>query len=178
MPRILKIIQRLDAISYFISKASAIFSAFLISLTTVVIFAYVINRSFIGHVWLFVEEWSSMVLVAISYFGMAYTLRHNKHIYVDIIISRLKPKTKNTIEFIIAIFCLIVLGFMIERSINWLSYTIQGNIRSSGPMRTPMWIPTITMVIGLILYFVDMVFYLLKRFFSLLGKELNLVFYE
>lgn len=174
----MKTVRKIDSIAYMITKGAAVISGLLIALSTIIIFLYVINRSFIGQVWLFVEEWTSLALIPISYLGMAYTLRHNRHLYVDILMTRLKPKISRVIDVIIALFCIIVLAFMIERAMNWLEYTIVDRITSSGPMRTPLWIFTLTMAVGLIIYFVDMVLLFIKRVFLLFNKDPQMSFYD
>lgn len=176
MKKIIRFLEKLDKAVSFISKLGAFTGALIVLLTTVMIFAYVINRAFIGQVWLFVEEWTALALIPMAYLGMAYTLRRNKHIRVDILVERFSPKVQRILEIFISVIALLVLGFMLERGINWFLYTLQDNIRSSGPMRTPLWIFTLILVIGLALYAIDTIFYIVHKFILLVDDKSNLDF--
>lgn len=174
----MKLIITLDRISYWMSKIGAIVSGIMIVLTIVMICAYIVNRQFIGQIWLFVEEWTALALLPISYLGMAYTLRWNRHLRVDVFTSRCGTRTQNILTIIVCIFSLVVMGFMIERGIDWFWYNWADNVRSSGSMRTPLWIFSLPMVLGLIMFFLDTFFYLINSLLSLFGRPERLKFYE
>jgi len=172
----LKIVKKLDSISYFISKISFSVSCILILLIAAVIFAYVINRTFIGQTWLFVEEWSGFSLIPITFFGLSYTVRKNKGLYVDLITDKLSPKIQDLLEIIFAVFSFILIITMLSMSIKWLVYTLEVGAKSRGPMRTPLWIFSATIVFGLFIYSIDMFFYFFYRLFSFIGKNIGFKF--
>lgn len=152
-----------DRIFSIVSKCGAYAGALIVLAITLMIFFYVINRAFIGQVWLFVEEWAGLSLIAIAYLGMGYTLRRNKHIRVDILVNRFSPRVQRILEAIVGVFSIIILAFMLERSINWLGYTIENNVRSAGPMRTPLWIFSFILVSGLVMYIIDSLFFVIHK---------------
>jgi len=176
MKGFLKLIAVCDNISYKISKIGAVVSGILVSLITIMIFMYIINRAFIGGVWLFVEEWTALSLIPIAYLGMGYTLRANRHLYIDVLTRKFSTKRKDLVSAIVSVFSLLVLGFMIERSYDWMMYTIHQQIKSTGPMRTPMWIFSCSMFLGFCMYAVDMFFFTVSDFLKIFGSKLSLQF--
>jgi len=174
--RFLRIVKTLDNISCFIAKISFGISCLLLVALAVAIFAYVINRAFIGQVWLFVEEWSGFALIPITYLGLGNMVRKNKGLYVDLITDKLSPKAQDFLEVIFAVFSFFLIISMLSMSIEWLGYTLEVGVKSRGPMRTPLWIFSIIIVSGLFVYAVDMFFYFFYRLFSFIGKDIGLKF--
>jgi len=178
MEKLILIVKKLDKISYNISRIGAVISGVLIALITLMIFCYIINRQFTGYTWLFVEEWAGLSMVPMAYLALAYTLRWNQHIYVDALVKRFSLKTQNIIGILISLLSLVVLGFIIERSFNWFIYTWVDHIASSGPMRTPLWTITISILVGSVMYFVDTFFFMVQKMLNLIGKTGVLNFHE
>jgi len=178
MRKLARITQKVDKVFYYISTAGAVISGLIVAFTTLMIFANVINRQFIGQIWLFVEEYTALGMIPMAYLGMAYTLRWNKHIYVDAVITRFSSKTQNIVAALVSLFSLIVLGFMIERSWNWFIYTWSGHILSDGPMRTPLWLFSLSVVIGLAMYFADTLFFMINKIMALTDSIIALEFHE
>ncbi len=178
MEQIILILKKLDKISYNISRIGAVISGVLIALIALMIFCYIINRQFIGYTWLFVEEWAGLSMVPMTYLALAYTLRWNQHIYVDALVGRFSLKTQNIIGFLVSLLSLIILGFIIERSVNWFMYTWIDHIASLGPMRTPLWPITISIVVGSVMYFIDTFFFMVQKVLNLIGRTDVLNFHE
>jgi len=178
MRKLLTIVTFLDGIFDDIARACAMIGAVLIIAITLIVTAGVINRQFIGQIWLFVEEWTALVLIPISYLTMGYTLRWNKHIYVDLLVKRFSPRAQHALSAAVSAFSLLVLGFMLERSWNWFHYTLKDAVTSSGPMRTPLWIFSASMFAGLVLFAVDMLFYFLRKLLLALNITNELKFHD
>lgn len=70
-------IVRIDSFFDRVSKVCAVISSVLLIGVTLIIFAGVFNRALLGFIWLFVEEYSALALIPISYLTMGYTLRWN-----------------------------------------------------------------------------------------------------
>ena len=67
LPGIVRVIQKIDSFFDMVSKICFALTAIIIIGITVLIFASVINRTFIGSVWLFVEDYATYALIPISY---------------------------------------------------------------------------------------------------------------
>ncbi|MBA7522679.1 hypothetical protein ES705_14799 [subsurface metagenome] len=169
--RSLNFARKLDRISCFMSKISFTISCALVAIIAVVIFAYIIDRKFIGYVSLSVEEWSGFALIPITFLGLGYSLRRNRGIYVDLITTKLSPKTQTFLEIVFAVFSFFILISMLSASFEWFDYTLGYAVRSRGPTRLPLWIPSVTIILGLSVYLIDMFFYFFFRLFDFIGKD-------
>lgn len=179
MTKFLLFMRWLDKAVYVISRICAVMAGILIALVAIMIASYIINRATFGFQWLFVEEWTSLALVAISYLGLGYTLRHGRHIYVDVILRNFSKRKQLFCGIISGLLCIIVLICMLERSWDLLSYNWVRDVRASGPLRTPLWIPTLAMNLGLLVCLLDFIFFSLDRVLRfLLGEEQGLNFYS
>jgi len=127
----LRIIQRIDEFFDYISKVCALISGVLIIGVMLMIFAGVFNRALSLWVWLFVEEYSALALIPMSYFVMGYTLRWNKHLKMDLITRVIPMKWKLICGIFAAIFSLVCTGYMVQAAIRWLTYTIGSSVPAS-----------------------------------------------
>ena len=176
---ITRAIRILDRFSYFVSKACAALTGLLIFIISVTIFIYIIERAFIGAGWEFVEEWTSIALVAITYLGMGYAVRWQRHIKVDILTKHFSMKVQHLLGIVVAILCLIVICCMVERACDMLVSSWVRNTRALGPMLTPLWIPNLCMLIGLIICGLDFICYGFDQLFRLcLGEDHGLRFFK
>lgn len=171
MSKITQCLCWLDKGSYAISRFFGIFTGVLIALVAAMIGFYVLNRATFGFKWLFVEEWTSLAMVAISYLGLGYTLRRGRHIYVDVVLRTLSERKQLVCGVIASVVCMLVIGCMLERSLDLLSYNFARDVRSTGPLRTPLWIPTLAMNVGLFVCLIDFVFFFFDRLLRLFQHE-------
>lgn len=166
-----KAISTADRIIRPISAVGAGVSAILIIAASLLIVAYIINRQFIGQVWLFVEEWVGLALVPIAYLAIAYTLRCGAHINVDIVMVKLSPLKRNIVDVLVSLMGLVVLGYMTERSISWFVYVWKSHILSTGPMRTPVWGFSLTMVLGMVMISLEMILHFFRTLMAVLRRS-------
>ena len=152
-----KVISRAKKIIRSISLVGAAVSVILFLTAFLLIVAYVINRKFIGQVWLFPEEYIGLSLVPIAYLSMAYSLRCGAQVNMSIILNKFSPWKRNIIDLLASLVGLFVLGYMTERSISWFVYVWQNHIVSTGPMRTPLWGFSLTMILGMVMIDLEMI---------------------
>lgn len=175
---ILSITKKIDKVFDFLSKASAVFSGVLLLGVTIIICAGVFNRALTDWVWLFVEEWSGLALIPISYLVFGYTLRKNRHLRMDLIVRRLTKKWQKILAIFSAAFSLVCLGFMIRSSANWFIYTLTRNVLSSGPMKTPLWLFSASILFSVILFAIDMILFMANAFIAVKYGKSQLRFDE
>lgn len=166
-----KAISKADKVIGTISVVGAGVSGILIIAAGLLIVAYIFNRQFIGQVWLFVEEWIGLALVPVAYFALAYSLRCGAQINVDIGIRKLSPLKRNIVDILVSLIGLVVLSYMTRRSISWLVYVWQSHITTSGPMRTPVWGFSLTMVLGMIMISVEMILHIFRTVVAVIRRS-------
>lgn len=164
-------IKKMDSAALFFSKTAFIAASCFIVFVAGMIFINVITRSFFQYNFPFVEEWASLSLIPMSYLGLGYTLRNDKHLAADIIMGRVSEKTKYILLFFISIFSFCVLLFFVLRAYDVFTYNYVRNVTTNGIMRTPLWIPSLAMVIGLALFLIDVFFWIFHIILKLCGRQ-------
>ena len=95
------------------------------------------------------DAYAGYCLAAGSFLAMGYTLRRGEHIRVTLILSRLKGRTRYAME----VLCLVVATLLsayfawFSARLVWGSYTFHDV--SQNVDATPLWIPQLSMAIGL-----------------------------
>lgn len=118
---------------------------------------------YIGFIWNFVEEWSGYLLVLLIFFALAYTLRTEGHINVNVLVRFLPRRARDAVETFTTALALAMLVYMLYRSVTWLQMIIERNIVSNFPTLTPMWIPALFVPIGLSLFGLAITLHLLRK---------------
>lgn len=167
----IKVTKKIDSFFEMISRLCYVICAVILIGVTIIIFLGVMNRTFFDFVWLFVEEYSALALIPASYLAMGYTLRWNQHLKMDIVVRNVPRKLQQIFGIFAAVFSFICIIYMAIAAIDWLTYTLERNVTSSGTLRTPLWAVSSTMVIGIVLFGVDMLLLIIHRVAELItGK--------
>lgn len=161
----------LDRCANALSRLGILLSGGFIALVTAMIFINVLLRSLFGINLPFAEEWASLSLIPMAYLGLGYTLRRGKHIAADIVLSRVPVRVRRLMLLAVAVFSLFVLVFFLERGWELLSYNWARHVTTNGPMRTPMWIPSLAMFAGLLIFALDIVFWIVHLALGLRGRD-------
>lgn len=164
---LIAIVEKIDSFFAWTSRICCVICGVLLIGVTLIIFAGVINRAFLDFTWLFVEEYSSLALIPISYLAMGYTLRWNQHLKMDIVVRNVPDLVRKIFGVFAAIFSLICIVYMLTASIDWFVYTFTRHVTSSGTLRTPLWTISLTMAAGIILFAVDMLLLIVHRLYAL-----------
>lgn len=106
--------------------------------------------AFIPWQWTFVEEYSAYFLVLIIFFALAYALRVEAHITVDVLVRHLPQRPRTILEFVLTLGALAIVVVMLKFSLDRVIFAYQRHIVSNFPSLTPMWIPYLFVFIGLI----------------------------
>ena len=129
-----KYVQFIDNISEFFGKVVAWFStAMVIIVCTDVLLRYLLNES---SAWVVELEWHLFSLIFL--FGAGYTLRHDRHVRVDVFYARFSDETKAFINLagtILFLFPLCIIG--IYSSWNYVLNSFLMNEVSADPNGLP-----------------------------------------
>ncbi len=155
-------IKKIDRVVHILSWAAIFLAGATILYQALVQTAYVVARDFFGQEWRFFEEWSEYLLVFIAYFGLAYTFRAGGHIRMDMVVDHLPPRVKKGVDVIVSLLAVLIVGVMAYWSIQRIDYTWTNNVRSVWPSRMPMWIPYLSLPIGLILLDIEVLLHIAK----------------
>ena len=96
------------------------------------------------------EEISSYLLVAVVFFGLAYTLKERGHVRVELVVRHLPPGTRNTLARVTALVGLIwAIVLLAGVATLWQKFLLGGG-ESFGLLHVALWIPVTPLVIGAI----------------------------
>ena len=176
LPKFIKVIQRIDGFLNALSKVCFALAAIIIVGITLMIFASVINRTFVGQVWLFVEDYATLALIPITYLVFGYVLREDRHLNMDLLFSRCPYKIKIFLSLFSGVFTLLVCCFMASQAWTYMMYQLDKSVVSSGAMKIILWPFSCCILISVILFMLDLVFFVLNRVIQLVYDEQPLNF--
>jgi len=121
-----------------ISSISSAPGAVLLVAWVFVFAAYIIFRLF-GVVWIFVEEFTGYWLVFIAFMPLSYALFTKVHVRTDIITNRLSSRVRAILQVCTECLGLVIVSFLLMRSIEWLIQSIETNLRSDTSLNIVLW---------------------------------------
>ena len=132
----------------------------IISIALVVI--GVVGRYVLNLAILFIDEYTGYLLVLTTFLGLAYTLRTDGHIDVDLVVSRLPPRIKSGLRIATTAVALVlaVLLAIYTGDRTWSAYQM-GSIATT-PLETPLFAPQMVIPIGFAILAVSLFNCLLK----------------
>jgi len=98
-----------------------------------------------------VVEYSTYGVIASAFLGAAYLDKGNKHICMDLILSRLSERARVTLEFFTRILGIAICGILSTFTIKMVMNSIKYSTISTSILRTPMYVPESIMAAGVIL---------------------------
>ncbi len=134
----------LDKIVDYFAYGGAIILGFII----VVVLADVILRSFFTYSIIWAGEVTNYSILWFTFMAMAWVLKLDKHVVMDLIISRLSPKPKRMLLLVASILalgaCLVFTYYAVKVNLNF----IQKGITESTIIRPPSWAVNIIVPLG------------------------------
>ena len=157
-------IEKIDKVLSLISYAGAYLGAIAVTIMTVFITLNVIVRKVTDFSFIFVEEYSGYALVLIVYFGLAHALRSKKHISMELVFQHLPRRIQSIVAFITTSCCIIILCYLIYKSINYAIFSIQMGVRSDWLSQSILWPFHMLIPIGLLMFLGELIrYYLVKK---------------
>lgn len=150
----MKILRKFISIFDRIEVSLAVVSCVLIAFVGLAICYEVVMRYFFNNPTTWSAEVSRFALVYITFLGVAWVLKKEGHVKVDILTSRLSPRTQalvNAIHSIIsAIVCLVIIPYGVKLTLQ----SIQMGYRIQSELGTPYFLILIVVPVGIFLFFV------------------------
>ncbi|MFC2047275.1 TRAP transporter small permease subunit [Chloroflexota bacterium] len=131
-----------------IAKGFGGFSGWLVPVMVVLVFYEVIMRYVVGRPPVIAEEFSSYLLVAVAFLGMAYTWREGGHVRVTAFVEKLPIRVANRLRLVRLIIALVFVLGLTYLSYVYLASSFQMGMRAGSWIRTPLQGPQMTILIG------------------------------
>jgi TRAP-type C4-dicarboxylate transport system permease small subunit len=123
---------------------------------------YVFNFNIHG-----VDELSGYMLVFVTYMGLAYGLRTDSHINIDVVMKRFSAKVINIMQVACCIVGLCVIGIYLYYANASLIESIEIEEKALTMLETPLWIPRSVICIGWIVMGFSMIRLMVTRIMAL-----------
>jgi len=140
----------------FLTKLGMYLSGTAIFLMSLFITFEVVARRFLGFSTLVADEWSGYLLVFITFFGLAYTMKTKGFLQVEFVIKRLSGWRYQALHLILltlAVFYCLVIQYEIVIH-TWSTYV--NDIVSISISQTPLYIPQLCMPIGMMIFILEL----------------------
>jgi TRAP-type C4-dicarboxylate transport system permease small subunit len=143
--------RRLAAVVEALSDAAGAVAGAATLLLTLMVTSGVAARRVFNAPFLFVEEFSGYVVLAIVFLGLAYTMRSGGHIRVDIVQDRVRGRARTALQAACLLVALAWSGFLVAGTWRLVAEYYTQNVLSFAYLQTPLWIPGSLMVVGAVL---------------------------
>ncbi|TMV08373.1 TRAP transporter small permease subunit [Arenibacterium halophilum] len=148
---VIRLAAKVDRIARGIETGAMVVSALAIAVTTVIVCAEVVLRSFFGISTLISAEYAGYLLAATVYLGLAWTFRNGGFIRVELIHSLILGRAAAIVNFLIAGIATATLVVYSYHIFTFVLATEKSGATSIFITRTPLWIPMVVMPVGSIL---------------------------
>jgi len=155
MKKIIKFFEKLSDLGAFLSSIAFI-------LLTGIILTEIFSRALFNHSTMIADEYSGYFYLAYVFLGLGYTFKEKGHIRITIIYSKMPKKIKKFMDFTAGSIALAVVGFIFYRSILLCYESYSYDMVSEGVSETPLYLTQIPMVIGLFIFMLSIIGFLVK----------------
>ena len=117
------------------------------------------------------DEYGGFCLVAITCIGLAYAWKTRSHVRVEFIIKKLPVRRRQWLRLFTLFLAIVFTGFMVYGAIKLVGISMMFGTRSTSWLRTPVAWPQMTIVIGAILMFLQLIVEIIKQITKLSARE-------
>lgn len=148
----------MKTLSNFIESVEKIASIILIASITLILFFSVIFRYFLDAPIYWASEASIFMMAWVTFLGGSLGLKYRTQASITFLVDRFSSKGKHLMNIVTHILILIALAILIYYSYGWISSLSQ---TKSSSMRIPMWIPYLSVPVGLTFAFIHILDHLI-----------------
>ncbi len=140
--------QKLSRVIGFLSYICAYFAGVMLLVTILIVVVEVISRFVLRNPIIFADEFCGYILVAVTFFGLAYTWKERGHIRITFLIDRLPIKVTNWLRVVTLLVALAYATLAVSVSYPFIIDAFHRNIRSNSPLATPLAYPQVVIPLG------------------------------
>ena len=100
------------------------------------------------------DEFAGWCMAASTFLGLAATLRKNEHIRVSLLIERLAPRARHTLEVVVLILATLFMGIFAWYAVLGMHESRIFGEMTQGMVPVPLWIPQTGMAVGAVIMFI------------------------
>lgn len=154
-----KIISWIDGLTKLAGQISALFMVLIVVLINVEI----LIRTIFNSSTFIADEYSGYFLVAVVLLGLAHALKHDAHIRVEVILTRLSSKSRRIADVMASLLGIILTSFVTYHAVQMTLDAYVLEMTADSISETPIFIPQIMIPIGLYLFALQLIATLIRR---------------
>lgn len=144
-------------------KGGAYLSGLLLVTLVGLILTEIFLRYFFDLSTMIADEYSGYLYLASIFLGLAYAFSEDAHIRINIVTSKLSLKSNRIIDVIAGVITLVVLAFVLYRTILFTYDAYELEMLSEAVSETPLYLTQIVMPIGITLFILSVLVFIVKR---------------
>ncbi len=148
-----------------LSYGGALLASFLVIALVVLIMSEIVLRAFFNTSTMLSDEYSGYLYLAIVCLGLGYTFLRDGHIRITFMTAKLSTKTNAYVDIFAGVMTLGVLVFALYRTVLLAYDAYIFEVRSEAVSATPIYLTQLALPLGLCLFIVAVVAFILERLF-------------
>ncbi len=154
--------EAIDRIAGYVALAAAWSAVLIMASFACLILIEVVLRSFLGRSTHILEEYVGYGLGTMIFLALGHALRQGALVRVDLVLGALGPAARRAFEMAACVATLAVMSFVMR----YFALAVWRNFRngtiSMTPAATPIWVPEGLVLLGMALFALQLVVYLLR----------------
>jgi tripartite ATP-independent transporter DctM subunit len=138
-----------DLIDRFSSSVAALSTIALMVMVAIIVYE-VVSRYVFNEPTFWVTEFSTYILLGLTYAALAQAQREGSHIQVELIVGWVSPDKRKALELVSGWVGLLFLVFLAWQVIVFVFTEYVNDTRDWGLLSTPQWIPEVPVAVGLV----------------------------
>ncbi len=108
------------------------------------------------------DEMGGYALVAVTFLGLGYTWKEGGHVRVEFLVNVLPPGVQRALRLATLLIATVFAAVMVKASYDMVSFTVMFGTRSGSWLRIPMQWPQLSLIVGSVLLFLQLLAELVK----------------
>lgn len=159
-------IHRIVSVIDRISAGAGYISAGFMLLIVILITSEIVLRTLFGVSTLIADEYSAYFFVAVVLLGLAHTFKAGAHIQITLISGRLAGRAGQVLELVVTVIAFAICSFALYHAVLMVWDTRSLEMTADSISETPIWIPQLSIPIGLVIFDLQLVARFLRRLSS------------
>jgi len=161
---------RLRRVVHQATQVLAFLAVLCIVVMLVAIVADVTRRTLAGESVAGVVELGEVIMVAIVFLGLGFAERRGAHVSMTLVVRKLAPRTAAVVNGLGLLLVVVVVGWMVYVTADRALASFEAREYRFGLVRVPVWPARVAIAVGLVVYFLELVFRLIDDFRAATGR--------
>ncbi len=131
----------------------------------------VICRYFFKAPTIWAQETAIYLFIWTMLAGSAYTLQKGKHVRIDLLIEHLSLRTQHILEMVTSFVGMIFCAIVAWQAYEMIAASVGYSKVSATPLRVPMWIPQMALLLGFVLLTFQFALIIADRYEQVFGNK-------